>query len=163
MAAKIPLTELRKKVEQLIYKLNGVSLVPTTTTGTRVITLIPEDHIYPNYTLAAAAQQDVDYPKVSLSTDGGTIARNVGGRIQEKIMYDIVLIFKDLEHSEAESIVAEITENVADDFMYLVERNPRLMDTPGVESIDIEEWTTDSGSTFPEGTAYFRLSVSISR
>lgn len=162
--AKISLTQIRQAVERFIYLFDGAQLVPQVEGDPVPITFIPEGHIYSNFVIANSRQNDEDYPKVSVSVDGGTFARGVAQQINERIGFDIIMIFKDIEHGDSpDSIVNVMAEKAIDDFRYLLEKNPRLFDTPGVESIDLGDWTTDSGAAFPEGIAYFKLIVTIRR
>lgn len=161
----VTLKTLREKVELLVYWMNGVRTVVIDGGATRKITKIPAGHIYKNYALAESQTEDRVYPKASVALDGGLPARGVSGEMNERIAFDVILIFKDVTpgRSTENSQVYLMMENAADDFRFAVESNQHLFDTPGVDSIDITDWTTDSGAGFPEAVCGFKLVVTIRR
>lgn len=162
MRTRHSVTAIRQAVEQLIYLLNGTTLVPVNSQlplgDTRPITGIPENHIYPNFSLVTASTNDEDYPKVSLAIDGGVHARGVSQEINERIGFDVAFVVKQVD-KDLQPEVHIISERVIDDFRLLIEKNPTLFDT--AMSLDIGDWVTDSGMAYPEGIIWFKLVVTL--
>jgi hypothetical protein len=116
---------------------------------------------YTAMALAQAKQEDSDYPKIVMPVDSGIVTQLPAKQRRKKTKFDIIIVLKATNPQPEVSPPAvpfgDVMLKLIDDFSDLVAASPTLGGI--VTNVDIEDWTTDSGFSYPEGVAWFKLAV----
>lgn len=99
---------------------------------------------------------DGDYPKCFIITDSGKRSRLVALQ-KERITNFIVVFVNIVVGTSTPELVAEMVEVFIDDLEKVIDSQDTLGGT--VTSIEMTEFTTDAGFTYPRGVAVARVSV----
>ena len=101
-----------------------------------------------------ARTKDTDYPKVFVLTEGAMHSDRASGRVEKNLQFSVIFVLKFLNQLGEQPVRARI-ETVIDDFELCVHRNKTLGNL--VESMEITDYTTDSGMSYPEAIAVFMV------
>ena len=101
-----------------------------------------------------AKTRDGDYPKLFVLTEGGTANRQAAGRTERETQFSIILVLKFL-NQVGETPVRSRIEAAIDDIEKCIDANNHLGNL--VEEMEISDFSTDSGFSYPEAIAVFSV------
>ena len=116
---------------------------------------ISSSHIYNCWDSRIVSKTtDTDYPKLFVLTEGGTTSPQAAGRTEKEIQFSLILVLKFL-NQVGETPVRTRIESAIDDIEKCLDTNRHLGNL--VENMEITDYSTDSGFSYPEAIAVFTV------
>lgn len=100
--------------------------------------------------------EDANYPKFFILIDNGSSTKGIAGRTVNELTFLVVAVVKQI--SDQDSAPSSKIEAIINDFDRLIMANDTLNGT--VTDAHLSDFSTDSGSLFPEGAAVMVIKCS---
>lgn len=127
----------------------------TITVGNGYSFTVPPTNIYDCWNSEIVARtKDTDYPKLFLLTEGASHQDRASGRVEKELVFSVIVVLKFLKQP-LEVAVRQRIENVIDDVERCIHENKTLGNL--VETMELTDYTTDSGMSYPEAVAVFTV------